>query len=1213
MIDLLELIYDKTHNLDDDGNDRPDFCFIRDLVDDGIEEIDVISTALENGYKVLSVEETDLYNGDIIICADGCSEDRIHQMYMDYYDEDVVLTPYELPIEESRKPSSPYSSFKDYKRGFDSVTKGKDENVIYNKETEEIKKLCGNDATLIVQECSKRIAKYEKQIQGKQEYDPEFNARISACQHLLWSASDYLEKHSKSKLKESITDPTEKEGVEFLFHDKQYNDIYSIGRLFFNDSTDFDWSVGCNDYDDYMKALAIGYTGEDDDFYDFLSLNGWSEADYGTEEDYIELLKDYYNKYEYLGTIDYNSSNPKIEKTPFPYVTNESLNESSMTLGAIEFEDGFIVEYEWEKGDTYRVVAGYVEDSLMTRQEFDKQYADKISAKRAFDRIVKKHREESGSKVVTNESKKSNELKDRAKKHKKTDKKGAKGWFVNPNAGDVEHNVAFFNNAMGNSSEGSGLGEDLGDDKKVIDLRCDRQDFYDWVEITLANDTTKKGTVHIYTYLNWVDWRNAVQQLVGQKYGYNINYKEILKGRDFESAEIIWDDPKLNESIDDDIKPFTFKQIRDELKVDTNNFKQESGEFTYYFEVECDYAIKVLQRHYKHVDYHTENGKYYVEFSKEEKLDENKKKLSESSREELNFDNAPYFDSLEYEDLDVVVSCDFVEYTNTSGPMRDYGDTGERCYSKDGRIDTWTYYHEVTEEDYIEFIGKPLSEITQSDIDNIDEDELYEFLLDKYLDDARDDAENNFDQDDIDYWFDDEDYFYESLAPSDYNPKKTGKAYKVFKVKNGKLYPPMVANPGGADTPIGVWLMADEGEFAGLSKTGRPQVKSTGSGTLAYRPGWHLGDLPIATQFYRTNKQTGEKEFPKDFIWAECDYVMDIDYQPESDEQGHMRIGKDGKEYRSDKYQHSLAGLKKLPKDGYYKYRTNPNPDTVPWVITGAMKVNKLLNDKEVEEILNKAGVQAPKREGGELVSVSQLGLNESLLEGVHEIQKHDTLNPKLWNEDNSLKDEVKNKLLEITRTFLDELAEDEIKINVDDIILVGSNCSYNYNDEYSDLDVHIRANTKDLSCPDNLYPLLYSAYRSLFNKKLDIDFYGIPVEIYVETEDSTVNSNGVYSLNTGWIKEPMAQDIPEINQEELNKSCDEWENRYFELKENSNATSEDVADYIEDIYDLRKSSIAQDGEYAIGNLIFKEMRGLGYLDDLKELKNEILSKELSL
>ena len=225
----------------------------------------------------------------------------------------------------------------------------------------------------------------------------------------------------------------------------------------------------------------------------------------------------------------------------------------------------------------------------------------------------------------------------------------------------------------------------------------------------------------------------------------------------------------------------------------------------------------------------------------------------------------------------------------------------------------------------------------------------------------------------------------EAVAPSDYSPKKVGKAYKVFKVKNGKLYPPMVANPGGVDTPIGVWLTADEGEFAGLSKTGRPQVKSIGSGTLSYRPGWHLGDIPRASQFDRTNKETGEKEFPKDFVWAECEYTMDVDYQPESDEQGYMRMGKDGNQYRSDKYQHSLAGLPKLPKDGYYKYRTNPRPDTVPWVITGAIKVNRLLSDDEVNSILEKHGIAPIHRQGGDK-TLSELGLHESLKESLGEI-----------------------------------------------------------------------------------------------------------------------------------------------------------------------------------------------------------------------------------
>ena len=261
----------------------------------------------------------------------------------------------------------------------------------------------------------------------------------------------------------------------------------------------------------------------------------------------------------------------------------------------------------------------------------------------------------------------------------------------------------------------------------------------------------------------------------------------------------------------------------------------------------------------------------------------------------------------------------------------------------------------------------------------------------------------------------------EKISDNDYSQSKKGKAYKVFKVKNGKLYPPMVANPGGEATPLGVWLDAEEGEFAGLSKTGRKQVKSISSGNLAYRPGWHLGDVPRAKQFDRSfswqlvdnvdendavktinNYSTfinsyaktanigniyyikdidkyvqvtndNAPYFPYDFVWAECEYIMDIDYQSEADEQGYMRTKADGSTYRSDKYQHSLAGLPKLPKNGYYKYRTNPNPDTVPWVITGAIKVNKLLDDYDVERIL---GGNAPKRQGGNK-TLSELGLKQ--------------------------------------------------------------------------------------------------------------------------------------------------------------------------------------------------------------------------------------------
>ena len=197
-------------------------------------------------------------------------------------------------------------------------------------------------------------------------------------------------------------------------------------------------------------------------------------------------------------------------------------------------------------------------------------------------------------------------------------------------------------------------------------------------------------------------------------------------------------------------------------------------------------------------------------------------------------------------------------------------------------------------------------------------------------------------------------------------PKKKGIGYKVFVLKDGKLYPPMVANPDGAATPVGVWLDADAAPIAGESKTGRPQVKQGGKGTqggsgkLAYRPGWHLGVVPYAIQFNRKDAEGNKTLFPKNFVFAEVEYAADVDYQEEARQEGINPSGK---------FQHSLAGLKHLPTDGYYMYRTNPNPETDPWVITGAMKVNRILTRAEQAELVKNAGREPQQIQEGDIVT----------------------------------------------------------------------------------------------------------------------------------------------------------------------------------------------------------------------------------------------------
>lgn len=203
-------------------------------------------------------------------------------------------------------------------------------------------------------------------------------------------------------------------------------------------------------------------------------------------------------------------------------------------------------------------------------------------------------------------------------------------------------------------------------------------------------------------------------------------------------------------------------------------------------------------------------------------------------------------------------------------------------------------------------------------------------------------------------------------------PKKTGIGYKVFVLKNGELYPPMVANPDGAATPVGVWLDADAAPIAGQSKTGRAGGKGTqgGSGKLAYRPGWHLGEIPYALQFNRIDENGNKELFPANFVWAEVEYANDVDYQEEAMSYGINPSGK---------FQHSLAGLPRVPENGAYRYRTNPNPETDPWIITGAMRVKRLLTPSEVDIIVEKAGREPQHRQEGAVTDIQINALNAEI------------------------------------------------------------------------------------------------------------------------------------------------------------------------------------------------------------------------------------------
>jgi hypothetical protein len=189
-------------------------------------------------------------------------------------------------------------------------------------------------------------------------------------------------------------------------------------------------------------------------------------------------------------------------------------------------------------------------------------------------------------------------------------------------------------------------------------------------------------------------------------------------------------------------------------------------------------------------------------------------------------------------------------------------------------------------------------------------------------------------------------------------PKKTVTAYKLFRVEKdrpGELFPlfvPVWGDQGpqkfsardprrhGEGLPIGEWYDAEVGENAPSTKTGKPQVKSK-LGGLAFRPGWHAGDLPIATHIGAKSDAslTAPDLRAPNQVWAEVELPNDVDWQAEATKRG---VNKSGKFIAKEAHI-----TDQIPADGFYRYKTNSNM-TGNWLIGGSMKVNRILSDEEV-------------------------------------------------------------------------------------------------------------------------------------------------------------------------------------------------------------------------------------------------------------------------
>ena len=111
------------------------------------------------------------------------------------------------------------------------------------------------------------------------------------------------------------------------------------------------------------------------------------------------------------------------------------------------------------------------------------------------------------------------------------------------------------------------------------------------------------------------------------------------------------------------------------------------------------------------------------------------------------------------------------------------------------------------------------------------------------------------------------------------NPTKVTIAYKLFRTDaKGNLYPLYINNKTAL--PIGKWLPAEIGAAAGCGKV------NSKLGPLAMRPGWHAGDLPIATHIGGKSQGKTQKKpdyRPDNQVWAIVEMADDVDWQSEAE------------------------------------------------------------------------------------------------------------------------------------------------------------------------------------------------------------------------------------------------------------------------------------------------------------------------------------------
>lgn len=217
-------------------------------------------------------------------------------------------------------------------------------------------------------------------------------------------------------------------------------------------------------------------------------------------------------------------------------------------------------------------------------------------------------------------------------------------------------------------------------------------------------------------------------------------------------------------------------------------------------------------------------------------------------------------------------------------------------------------------------------------------------------------------------------------------------------------------------------------------------------------------------------------------------------------------------------------------------------------------------------------------------------------------------LNDKIWGRDNHIIPEVRSKLLVIANKIAEEVAT---LVEIKNIYFTGSLATYRWT-PVSDIDLHIIVKIQEDKTHDTITDY-FDLICKLFNSQHNIFIKGYKVEVNMKEQEVLFKDKAAYDLlNNEWVKEPSRNtrdlDDPEVLR--ITKKYQQLIDHLIQTK-GSIAAAKELKN---EIKNLRKEGLEEgEGEYSIGNLVFKKLRNTEYLSKLFDYWHELEDRQLSL